>query len=87
MHDFIEEYNVDPKFCDKFIKYHKDNKEYKDTGRVGGKIDVASKDSTDVLFFNQSQNSFMLDFFKCLTNNIKSYHKKYFYNPNHNIRS
>ena len=66
MHDFIEEYNVDSKICDKFIKYHKNNKEYKDIGRVGGEINVAQKDSTDVLFYNQARVDFMFDFFKDL---------------------
>ena len=78
MHDFIEEYDVDLKLCDKFITYHKNNKEYKEVGRIGGQINVAHKDSTDVLFYNQSQISFMLDFFKCLEKSVVSYHKKYF---------
>ena len=87
MHDFIEEYNVDSKICDKFIEYHKNNKEYKDIGRVGGEINVAQKDSTDVLFYNQARVDFMLDFFKALEKSIIHYHKKYFYSPNHNIRT
>ena len=87
MHDFIEEYDVDLKLCDKFITYHKNNKEYKEVGRIGGQINVAHKDSTDVLFYNQSQISFMLDFFKCLEKGVISYHKKYFYSPNHTIRT
>ena len=32
---FIEEYNVPSSLCDKLIKYHQQNKEYKIVGTIG----------------------------------------------------
>ena len=62
METFIRQYNIDPKLCDKLIKYYKNNSEYKSIGEhliaetqtLG--IDKKAKDSIDVTFFNSSQN-------------------------------
>tara|TARA_R100001480_G_scaffold20136_1_gene29796 strand:- start:218 stop:760 length:543 start_codon:yes stop_codon:yes gene_type:complete len=76
--NFIEQYTVPLSICDKFIKYHKKNKEYKNSGLVGeGVVNKDVKDSTDVLFYNANQQDFILEFFKYLSKYVTQYCEKY----------
>jgi len=76
--NFIEQYKIPLSLCDKFIKYHKNNKEYKSIGKIGdGNVNINVKDSTDVTFFNNCKQKFVLDFFKYLTKYVTDYSKKY----------
>jgi hypothetical protein len=77
--NFIEEYKIDNSICDEFIKYFKKNKEYKKLGRCSEKgiIDTNIKNSTDVNFFNSSNNKNIIIFFKELSKCLDSYLKKY----------
>jgi len=54
--NFIEEYKIPKKICDGLIAYHKKNKEYKREGETHGGVDKTIKDSTDVLFYNDTNN-------------------------------
>ena len=77
--NFIEEYKIDNKICDDFIKYFKKNKEYKSKASSSeqGVIDTSVKDSTDVNFFNNSTDNNIIIFFKELSKCLISYIKKY----------
>jgi len=76
--NFIEKYKMPFNLCDFFIKYHKNNKEYKRIGMFGnGQVDKEVKDSTDVLFFNESTDKNILKFFKYLSNYLREYMIKY----------
>ena len=56
--DFIEEYTINSLLCDDFIKYFNNNTEYKTQGTLaGGKIDKSIKDSIDVVFYNNSNDT------------------------------
>jgi prolyl 4-hydroxylase len=85
MYNFIEEYKMDKAICDKFIKYHKKNKEYKHLGRTASGINPKIKSSTDVYFMNQSTEPFIVNFFKILSQHAISYLKKY--NISHNLHT
>tara|TARA_R110000782_G_scaffold197423_1_gene286531 strand:+ start:69 stop:611 length:543 start_codon:yes stop_codon:yes gene_type:complete len=76
--NLIETYKVSPELCDSFIKYHKKNKEYKGIGMNGnGEIDKNIKDSTDVLFYNESTDKTILKFFQNLSKYVQEYINKY----------
>jgi hypothetical protein len=77
MENFIYTFQIDEKLCDDLIQYHKDNKEYCTNGAVGGKIDKTKKDSTDVYFFNQSQNPTIKKYFNELQKGFDSYRYKF----------
>lgn len=66
--NFIKTYKVDENLCDKLILYFKENIEYKSIGQVNNQelcyVDTDIKDSVDVLFFNQSRNKTIVEFFK-----------------------
>ena len=78
---FIEIYKIEKSICDDLIAYYKKNKEYKNFGHVGsGKnivIDKNIKESTDVTFFNQSEDKTIKLFFKNLGECVKKYTDKY----------
>ena len=85
-YNFIEEYRISPEICDEFITYHKNNREYKGIGTYGlGTVDKAIKDSTDVVFYNQSQHPTAKVFFKELTNCLFHYRKKYLFDKHHGL--
>lgn len=77
--NFIEEYKIDNKICDSFIKYFKKNKEYKKIGSCGdkGTIDTTIKNCTEAYFFNNSNNKNIVNFFKKLSDCLSSYVEKY----------
>ena len=79
MSNFIETYKIPNDICENFIKYHKKNKEYKKPGVMGdvGKVDKKIKDSTDVTFYNESTEKFILKFFDLLSDAVKLYVQKY----------
>lgn len=74
MENFIKIYKVDETICDDLIKYYKKNKEYKGKGLTGGDIeDTSIKDSTDVYFYNPSNDKSIKKFFKILSEKITMY--------------
>ena len=86
VYHFIEEYNVPVQLCRDFIKYHKQNTEYKSQGAIGtNKIDKSIKDSTDVKFYNQSENITIKKFFKELSHCVQKYAQKYNFDPGVNL--
>tara|TARA_R100001369_G_scaffold49751_1_gene76482 strand:+ start:224 stop:634 length:411 start_codon:yes stop_codon:yes gene_type:complete len=77
-HNFIELYKVDKTICNNLITYFKKNKEYKHLGKVDGNVvNKKIKDSTDVHFYNNSTNKFIIKFFKDLSKHVQSYINKY----------
>ncbi len=72
-HNFIEKYKVPEKICDNLIKYYKNNVEYKNKGQSLEK----TKDSTDVMFYNPSNNEYINNFFHHLGISIQKYVKKF----------
>lgn len=82
MTNFIEQYFIDTKVCDSLISYHKKNKEYKNPGYATSydgecKIDKNTKDSIDVVVFNNSRNKTIMKYFKELDKCLVNYHSKY----------
>tara|TARA_R100000935_G_C2809006_1_gene154087 strand:+ start:648 stop:1196 length:549 start_codon:yes stop_codon:yes gene_type:complete len=78
LYNFIETYKTNLNICDNLINYHKKNKEYKNAGTVGnGLTDKKLKDSTDVYFYNNSSNKFIIKFFKELSTHVQNYVTKY----------
>ena len=79
--NFIEKYKINTKLCDQFIDYHKKNKEYKLNGFIGNEtgmyVDEKQKKSTDVYFFNQSKEKFIVEFFSNLSNCLIEYCNKF----------
>ena len=76
--NFIEKYKVPLKVCDNIIEYHKKNIEYKTLGMIGaGIINKNIKDSTDVLFYNETTNKSLKEFFSILSKYAKEYLTKY----------
>jgi len=74
MENFIKIYKVDETICDDLIKYYKKNKEYKHKGQTGNDIeDTSLKDSTDVYFYNSSNDKSIKKFFKILSEKITMY--------------
>lgn len=87
---FIETYIIqDKKICDGLINYHKKQKEYKSEGYVGTiegtKILTDVKESTDVVFHNDTKNDTIQNFFKELSTCCDNYVKKY--SLNHSIQT
>jgi len=74
---FIRIYKIEKKICDLLIDYHKKNNEYKNNGEVivNEKTikDINIKDSTDVVFFNSSQNETIKMFFYALSKCLNEY--------------
>ena len=78
IYNFIEKYKIPDKICDAFIEYYKTNKEYKNKGIVGdGYIDTSIKQSTDVSFYNNSNDNNIKMFFEHLSLYVTEYNKKY----------
>ena len=76
--NFIEEYKIPKNICDNFISYHKKNKEYKRKGTIKNDVmDLKEKDSTDVFFYNESKQDFIINFFKLLGTFVNHYMNKY----------
>ena len=76
--NFIDTYKVDVNLCDKLIKYWKNNKEYKHEGSFGSEqVDKTIKNSTDVIFFNSSKDTYIKEFFKKLSICVTQYCSKY----------
>jgi|TARA_R110002012_G_scaffold177864_1_gene342707 hypothetical protein len=76
--NFIEEYTIPNKYCDQFINYFKKNNEYKVQGSTGnGVVDLSAKDCKELYFYNETQESFILDFFKLLSKHLREYMNKY----------
>tara|TARA_R110000764_G_C10770240_1_gene354799 strand:- start:42 stop:572 length:531 start_codon:yes stop_codon:yes gene_type:complete len=71
--NFIETYKAPKKMCDEFINYFKKNKEYKNLGNSTDN----NKKSTDVTFFNNSNNKNIKEFFKILSYCLQQYIDKY----------
>jgi len=75
---FIEKYKVDPGLCDQLIDYFKNNKEHKHRGTPQSYTDDKNiKDSTDVFFFNASNNKHICSFFDVISECVSSYMIKY----------
>ena len=85
--NFIEEYKIPKKICDGLIAYHKKNKEYKREGETHGGVDKTIKDSTDVLFYNDTNNKVIRDLFLSLTDCVNSYVKKYNFMQSHVVHT
>jgi len=64
MSNFIYEFQIDKNICDGLIQYHKDNTEYKFIGNTATGVDKSIKDSTDVMFFNNSNNFTIKKYFE-----------------------
>lgn len=74
MENFIRKYKVDKKLCEDLIKYYKLNCEYKLQGMtIPFGVNKEIKESTDVIFYNQSNDKTILKFFNILSNNIINY--------------
>ena len=71
MESFIRIYGVDKEICDRLIKYHKLNTEYKKESNTSFSKDI--KESVDVEFYNSSNDKTILDFFKILSESISKY--------------
>jgi len=85
-YNFIEPYTVPHNICDFFIKYHKNNKEYKRPGLVeDGVIKKDVKDSLDVYFFNENMDPMIQKFFSLLSKSVSSYMAKY--SIKHSVRT
>jgi len=78
---FIETYKLEYKYqglCDELINYFKNNTEYKHPGVSQANVVIKSiKDSTDVNFYNHSNNKHICSFFDALTECLSSYMNKY----------
>ena len=75
---FIETYKLDPTLCDELINYFKNNTEYKHPGvSQANVINKSIKDSTDVIFYNQSEDRSICWLFKELSKCVVSYMTKY----------
>jgi hypothetical protein len=75
---FIETYKRDPTLCDELINYFKNNTEDQHQGVFRTNvINKSIKDSTDVLFYNQSEDKSICWFFKELSKCLVSYMTKY----------
>ena len=68
--NFIETYKVSESLCDDLIKYYENNKQYT-------KLRKDIPNTNDSLFYNDSQDSTIEEFFKCLGAAITEYAKKY----------
>ena len=77
MSNFIYEFQIDKNICDGLIQYHKDNVEYKFIGNTATGVDKSIKDSTDVIFFNDSKNPTIQKYFLELSKGCSEYLKKY----------
>ena len=76
--NFIETYKIPNDICENFIKYHKKNKEYKRKGTIKNDVmNLKEKDSTDVFFYNESKQDFIVNFFKLLATFVNHYMNKY----------
>ena len=75
---FIETYKLDPTLCDELINYFKNNTEYKHRGLSQTyEVSKSIKDSTDVIFYNQSEDRSICWLFKELSKYVLSYMTKY----------
>jgi len=76
--NYIEEYKIPPDICNNLISYFKNNKEYKRRGHVStGDLRPDIKKSTDVCFFNNSNDTRIKQFFVALSEGAISYCTKY----------
>jgi len=75
---FIETYKLDAALCDELINYFKNNTEDQHQGVFRGNvINKSMKDSTDVIFYNQSKDKSICGFFKELSKCLVSYMTQY----------
>lgn len=78
MESFIKSYQIkDTTLCDKLINYHKNNNEYKSQGKVTSGIDKDVKDSVDVIFYNDSNNNVIKNYFENLSIFLNEYINHY----------
>jgi len=81
METFIKIYKVDKSICRDLIKYFKKNNEYKQRGAIQNsnklEIDTTIKESTDVCFFNGSNDKTIIKFFNILNKHYNDYIKHY----------
>jgi hypothetical protein len=63
--------------CEELIEYHKHNTEYKIDGTTSNGIDKNVKDSVDVIFYNDSKNKTIINYFNELSSGVKEYINKY----------
>ena len=69
MENFIRTYQLKNKsLSDQLIAYHKMNSEYKEPGLTYAGLDKKVKNSMDVVFFNNSHNSIVREYFKEISN-------------------
>lgn len=84
-HSFIETYQVDHAVCDRIAGFFKDNKHLAQAGRLGEnpRVDKSMKDSLDlsvpIRLYGQVD-----PFFELLTDFVKRYVDKYYYNTGAN---
>jgi len=82
---FIKKYQIeDLSLCDNLIEYHQKNNEYKSLGKLTTGVNKDIKDSIDVLFYNNSNNKFIKNYFVNLTIFLKDYIKTYNLNGSYN---
>lgn len=79
MENFIHTFQVDPDICDALIQYHSDNNEYKAEGKVGDGTQIIKdvKESVDVTFYNNSNDSAIINYFTQLQQGYDSYAQKF----------
>lgn len=74
MENFIRTYQLQNKsLSDQLIAYHKMNSEYKEPGLTYAGLDKKVKNSMDVVFFNNSHNSIVREYFKEISNFLSEY--------------
>ena len=84
-HSFIETYQVDHAVCDRIVGFFTDNKHLAQAGRLGEnpRVDKSMKDSLDlsvpIRLYGQVN-----PFFELLTDFVKRYVDKYYYNTGAN---
>jgi len=84
MENFIYKFQIqDKSLCDRLIKYHKNNTEYKGQGEIDSAdskvkgLNKDIKDSIDVVFHNISNHPDIKEYFKQLNVGLIDYIKKY----------
>ena len=87
MNNFIHQFNIDPKICNKLIEYHKHNIEYKFEGVNSNKVvDKDIKDSIDVSVFPSSNHPDVESYFLELKKGLDSFFKANSFPEPNNIR-
>ena len=81
MENFIYTWQIEDSVCDGLIDYFHQNNEHKSDGTISlyneSKIRKDIKESTDVMFYNQSKDERILNYFNCLRKGHAAYCDKY----------